>query len=817
MCLSDEIHEYSKDLRDTSDWRYKWLEREIKNEKTDLEEPDSWGTTPLERASSYGLLNVVELLLENGAVLDKENREGKTPLFKASEEGHPEVVKMLLEKGADPNKADKEEMTPLVVARAKGHKEVVAILENAGALANYTLISASVEGNVEEVKKLLEVPTNDTNRVDNRHKWTPLVHASRRGHLEVVKLLLDVPGIVVNKSNKDGDTPLYYASIFGYAEIVKLLISKGADVNETNKRGDTPLYGACNRGRPEVVKLLIEAGAKNDEKNETFRSAVRYDYADIAKMLLENVSGIDVNQEDRDEQIPLHWALEKEHWDVVKLLLEKGADPNKVNKYGQTPFYLACEQGQMEIAKLLLENGADVDKTDKAGQTPLLVVSSPENERGMEMLKLLLENGADVDKENRDGYTPLQRSAKKGLVEVVKLLLEKGADIDKADEDGYTPLHKAAGSDQMEMVEFLLEKGADPSKKDNEGNTPRQHAAIRGHSDIVRVLTKEKKEQAIHSAALNDDLEAMKLLLEKGADVNQVNEYGLTPLIFATAPDVSEEMVKLLLEKGADPNKGDYKGRTSLHWAVEQNHMDNKIKLLLEAGADPNKANNDGVTPMFMVMEWARNKELAFVLLDYGANPEPKDKEGRGPVLKRSPPISEFDQIKKVFSDLRQEFETKLREACDARGWDLNYNSKKNVIKKINGHDGRFLTSDFDCVSIPLTFCGESGNESWRVVLDHGFVEKEQGPIGRWCDDTNYSVDIVVHGKVVKETDMDMEFMDEDKYHFCFNGDYNYWERRDPSHEMGDWEFEMVEEDRQAIPRSCWDEIKEEFRERFLD
>ena len=89
--------------------------------------------TPLHIASLTGHLDVVRLLVQDGADKDKESNDGETPLFIATAEGHLEIVRLLLQEGADKDKGDNSGETPLFMASIQGHLEIVRLLIQEGA------------------------------------------------------------------------------------------------------------------------------------------------------------------------------------------------------------------------------------------------------------------------------------------------------------------------------------------------------------------------------------------------------------------------------------------------------------------------------------------------------------------------------------------------------------------------------------------------------------------------------------------------------------------------------------------------------------
>jgi len=104
-------------------------------------------------------------------------------------------------------------------------------------------------------------------------------------------------------------------------------------------------------------------------------------------------------------------------------------------------------------------------------------------------------------------------------------------------------------------------------------------------------------------AAYNDSLDVAQLLLEKGAEVNEKNDEGMTPL-HSAAQCQNQSMTELLLINGADPNAEDNKGQTRLHWAAAVGDSD-VAELLLAKGANIDARDKNGKTPLHMAVQTA--------------------------------------------------------------------------------------------------------------------------------------------------------------------------------------------------------------------
>ena len=163
----------------------------------------------------------------------------------------------------------------------------------------------------------------------------------------------------------------------------------------------------------------------------------------------------------------------------------------------------------------------------------------------------------------------------------------------------------AAQDGYVDVVRLLLDRGAEVNGKASGGMTTIHYAAWFAHADVVR------------------------LLLDRGAEVNVKDNTGLTPLHFA-AKDVYVDVIMLLLNRGADVNAKDNDGWTPLHDATWDGHADVAV-LLLDRGAQVNGKTIGGWTPLHYAA-WDGYVHVAVVLLDRGAEVNCKDNKGKTPL-----------------------------------------------------------------------------------------------------------------------------------------------------------------------------------------
>jgi ankyrin repeat protein len=313
-----------------------------------------------------------------------------------------------------------------------------------------------------------------------------------------------------------------------------------------------------------VVALLFGATAQAAPQGRELAERVKAQDWNAARALVKQ--GADVNASLADGATPLHWAA---HWDereIASLLIQAGAKPNAADSNGVTPLLLACANGSVSMANLLIRAGADASVARATGVTPLMTAARTGNSG---IVQLLLERGVNVNAaEATHNQTALMWAVAEGHTAIVRLLLGKGADV-----QARTPARQSrvAVSGQFAGGECCLPNYVG-------GFTPLLFAVQQGQ------------------------VEAARLLLEAGANVNDSAADGSSALVLAidSAPVVSdrvsraalaahtsqEAMARFLIERNADVNLHGA-GRTALHSAV-QRKMPDIVQLLLANGANPN-------------------------------------------------------------------------------------------------------------------------------------------------------------------------------------------------------------------------------------
>ncbi len=419
-------------------------------------------------------------------------------------------------------------------------------------------------------------------------------------------------------------------------------------------------------------------------QSELTRAVIDGNMDSVKRLIRQDV---DVNTIERDGTNALQWAIYNENTAIVRSLLNAGADPEAPNREGMTPLVLAAMTGNVKVVEMLLDAGAGVNQTLANGESPLMMAARTGN---LEAMQLILDRGADINAtENLRGTSALMWAAANRNAPAVKLLLDNGANIAMNSADappGRNPYLAPTARNRIRGFYQGVGQGGDfgaqgeLDNQDLELNITREELLARLPRELVQEFQKEDVQvgdfgeaisaapakqwgglTALHFAVREGDLDTVKVLVDAGADVNQVSEFGWTPLLTATQ-NRYYQIGKFLLDHGANPNIANEGGWNPLYIATDNRNIEGGdyptrkpdmphldfISLLLENGANPNLRmasstetrtifthqwlREEGATP-FLRAAQSSDQELMKLLLAHGADPNINTSVGVTPLM----------------------------------------------------------------------------------------------------------------------------------------------------------------------------------------
>jgi ankyrin repeat protein len=284
----------------------------------------------------------------------------------------------------------------------------------------------------------------------------PLHIAAIEGNLAAVRLVLGQHPDLMDEIDSTGATALKWAVTLGHEDIVKELLN--AKANDYNP-GETLLHCAASAGLGGIVKLLIETqslGTYQSEEDQNGQylliAVINRDSSSIRQILENEIVYLDAR--DNDLLTSLLWAVKYRDVGLAEQLLARGADVNADNEWsGSTALHQAAGLGYYDIVKLLLDKGAEVNKTDSRGRTALHDAVAQEDAR---VVRLLLAYGADIDAVSNAGQTALHCACESARLYTIHFLIKCGVSTQNF---GFEQVHfdPDMPEDEQERVKALLE------------------------------------------------------------------------------------------------------------------------------------------------------------------------------------------------------------------------------------------------------------------------------------------------------------------------------------------------------------------------
>ena len=495
----------------------------------------------------------------------------RVPLIDAVERADVGAVRSLLESGADVNAGEADGTTALLLAVRRDDLTTADILLRAGA---------------------------DPNRA-NRYGIVPLSLAAANGsHLMIERLLTS--GADAKATSADGETVLMTAARTSSVESLQTLLKNGADLSaKERRRGTTALMWAADAGQPKAVAFLLKSGARVQERSKGDYSpllmAVRAGSVESVELLV--AAGADVNDTapsgDPAENIPIGFATKR----------APAFSPEDTGVVRTSALVLAMLNGHFKLATWLVNHGADPNAPDPRGSAlhalawlrkpglpldsgPVMVPFG--NVDSDEFARALLDRGARPNV--RIAWKEIVFDHVGGQVRLPSTIRMGRHWLSYV---GATPFFIAAQHSDVLFMRLLLEHGADPNIAAVQNVTPLMAAAGLGFWDAESPAPQNGTPES-------DTLEAVKICVEHGANVNETTKYGQLKV----NGDPAELRYRYVFpaELPTDvPSYGDMRwdGATALHGAAVRG-VNTVVTYLVEHGAKLDAKTTLGWTPLMI-------------------------------------------------------------------------------------------------------------------------------------------------------------------------------------------------------------------------
>ncbi|HEY4212404.1 MAG TPA: ankyrin repeat domain-containing protein [Steroidobacteraceae bacterium] len=454
-------------------------------------------------AAMNGDLPGMQALLKAGADPNVRGSFGTPALHWRVRVDDLEGEKRLLKAGADPNGLTERGVSPLSLAISGGDSEMVEVLLKAGAHANDA------------------EPSGETH----------LMMAAQTGVLAVVEQLLKHGATVDARDVNFGQTALMFAARAGALDVVSSLLAHGANPNVGTTVGEAPAFIGPNSVPGFGYGVgIIRGGVPADRGRREPASggmtpllyAARHDHVEVAKRLV--AAGADVNAKEANGIWPLLMATSNDNMGIAHYLLEHGSHVNGQDWYGRSPLWEAVNVRNLYVHNATFKNGID--------RGPVL-----------ELIRALIAAGADVNVRTKES-PPIRHH-----------LLGITGTLEWVDFTGQTPFLTAALAGDVTVMKLLLDHGANPRIDTFQGTSPLMAAA--GVNWVLAQTWTEEPDEL---------LQAVKLCVDLGMDVNQKNSMGITAL-HGAANRGSDDIIRFLVSRGADLTAQDHEHRSTLDWA----------------------------------------------------------------------------------------------------------------------------------------------------------------------------------------------------------------------------------------------------------
>jgi serine/threonine-protein phosphatase 6 regulatory ankyrin repeat subunit B len=612
---------------------------ELLDAGANVEEETMRGWTALIMAIMKGHIEIVKLLLNRGADINHRSCSLPPLVHAIAKEANLEIMKLLLDHGANPLfVSGKEQKNALHWAASEGALGAIEILLDRGMDIEAKsrrgctpLILAADVGQARAAELLLKRGANPLVRSENG--GTPLIWAACHNHLDAIKLFLDADPNMDAVDNF-GHSAVFLAAYFGSLEVLDFLLEHGADITARPKERPI-LQVAAAEGHAKVVQRLIDHGCDvpyvNHRQMDALGIAIRERHVEVIQVLLKHLDG----DEDPKESVALQFALADGHAMVKSLAATTSLCYSRM-------MFRRSDPGKHDWLTWVLLDGGSLVRPHAMNR--ILHYALEELDQGL--IEALITHGCDLGIELESGSTPLCYAIRHGNVPIIKMVLESGVDVNAFHGGFATALDEAISSmkdgKDTAIVDLLLAHGASINRGKDPGHTAFSVVLLRDGPDwnelALKMLASVQDVNAdrdsmgstlLHVAVLRNRSDLISFLLDRGADLEAVDEFGVTPFLLGC--QFADLMLPVLQKHGANMNALYHASAGALHAAAAQGNVSALTFLACQPGLDIEARTAKGYTPLACALTWAQ-EPAALYLLSRGAKVNLKTSKNATPL-----------------------------------------------------------------------------------------------------------------------------------------------------------------------------------------
>ncbi|CAF1011713.1 unnamed protein product [Brachionus calyciflorus] len=437
--------------------------------KTDLE-----NRSILHVATYMGHLSIVNILLQSGASLNHQDLLGRsilaTSIYCINSQNRMDIIKLLIKNGAKIDQFDHNNQTPLILAGLENEIKIIdqllsnnADIDHIDNLGHTILTHAIKNGYDEQVEYLLK--KNAATHILDPDGRSILSIASSLGHEHIVGLLMQKDLDEMHRDN-NGWTPLHEACFHGHKNVILMLLNYGSEIDAVDNQGRTSLYLACLQGHLGIVKILLENKAnfniKTHEDESIFQVSLNESKFQISQILIDRGYFVDDLDLEGKSTLQKFIIQNKDVCEQIIFLLDSNASTNLKDSNGQTSLHLAIN-GTIDLINLLANYAADLNAQDLCGNTPLLLACLGNK---LNLAKVLIDKKCNLDMKNNKGESALAISIRNRNYELCEELLKNGCCID-TDENPIKLANLYNFTEIVSLIQYYTALNFIPNKSDS--------------------------------------------------------------------------------------------------------------------------------------------------------------------------------------------------------------------------------------------------------------------------------------------------------------------------------------------------------------